>query len=370
MGQLAGGIAHDFNNLLTVINGYSGIALQRLGKDDPNRKEIEGISSAGERAASVINQLLTFSRKKIIEPQVVDLNTTFSGIDMLLRRVTGDRINLVVIRAKDLGRVRVDPGQVEQILMNLTVNARDAMPDGGELTIETANRDIDGTDGSPASSLPPGKYVTIRVSDTGCGMDEKTRSRVFEPFYTTKPPGKGTGLGLSTVYGIVKQSQGHILLDSEVGKGTTFEVYLPRLEDTEREADISDRSHKEVVGGTETLLLTDDEDLVRDLVRSILEARGYKVLEAKDGKESLEIGSRHEETIHLLVTDMSMPNMNGRELAQRLAQIRPGMKTLFMSGYMEDSGNGNKELPPEAFFIQKPFRPDALARKVREVLDG
>ena len=370
VGQLTGGIAHDFNNLLTVINGYSGIALQRLGKDDPNRKEIEGISSAGERAASVINQLLTFSRKKIIEPQVVDLNTTFSGIDMLLRRVTGDRINLVVIRAKDLGRVRVDPGQVEQILMNLTVNARDAMPDGGELTIETANRDIDGTDGSPASSLPPGKYVTIRVSDTGCGMDEKTRSRVFEPFYTTKPPGKGTGLGLSTVYGIVKQSQGHILLDSEVGKGTTFEVYLPRLEDTEREADISDRSHKEVVGGTETLLLTDDEDLVRDLVRSILEARGYKVLEAKDGKESLEIGSRHEETIHLLVTDMSMPNMNGRELAQRLAQIRPGMKTLFMSGYMEDSGNGNKELPPEAFFIQKPFRPDALARKVREVLDG
>ena len=344
--------------------------LKRLGADDPIRKEIEGISSAWERAASVINQLLTFSRKKILEPKVVNLNKTFLGIDMLLHRLTGDQIHLNVIRAEDLGCVRVDPGQSEQIVMNLTVNARDAMPDGGELTIETTNRDIDDTDGSPASSLPLGKYVTIKVSDTGCGMDEKTRSRVFEPFYTTKPPGKGTGLGLSTVYGIVKQSQGHILLDSEVGKGTTFEVYLPRLEDTEMEAEISDGSHKELAEGTETLLLTDDEDLVRDLVRSILTARGYKVPEARDGKESLEIGSRHEGTIHLLVTDMSMPNMNGRELAQRLAEIRPGMKTLYMSGYMEDSGNGNKELPPEAFFIQKPFRPEAFARKVREVLDG
>jgi two-component system cell cycle sensor histidine kinase/response regulator CckA len=212
--------------------------------------------------------------------------------------------------------------------------------------------------------------VTIKVNDTGCGMDEKTRSRVFEPFYTTKPPGKGTGLGLSTVYGIVKQSEGHILLDSEVGKGTTFVVYLPRLEDTEMEAEITDESHRELAGGTETLLLTDDEDLVRDLVRSILTARGYQVLVARDGKESLEIGSRHEGTIPLLVTDMSMPNMNGRELAQRLAEIRPGLKTLYMSGYMEDSGNGNKESLPEALFIQKPFRPEALARKVREVLDG
>jgi signal transduction histidine kinase len=370
VGQLTGGIAHDFNNLLTVINGYSRIVLTRLGADDPIRKEIEGISSAGERAASVINQLLTFSRKKVLEPKVVDLNNAFSGIDMLLRRLTGDRVHLNVIRAEDLGCVRADPGQIEQILMNLTVNARDAMPNGGELTIETANRDIDGADGSPAPSLPPGKYVTIRVSDTGCGMDEKTRSRVFEPFYTTKPPGKGTGLGLSTVYGIVKQSEGHILLDSEVGKGTTFVVYLPRLEDTEMEGEITDGSHKELAGGTETLLLTDDEDLVRDLVRSILTARGYQVLVARDGKESLEIGSRHEGTIHLLLTDMSMPNMNGRELAQRLAEMRPGMKTLYMSGYMEDSGNGNKESLPEALFIQKPFRPEALARKVREVLDG
>jgi len=370
VGQLTGGIAHDFNNLLTVINGYSRIVLDRLGADDPIRREMEGISSAGERAASVINQLLTFSRKKVLEPKVVNLNNAFSGIDMLLRRLIGDQIHLNVIRAEYLGCVRVDPGQIEQILMNLTVNARDAMPNGGELTIESANRDIDGADGSPDSSLPPGKYVTITVSDTGCGMDEKTRSRVFEPFYTTKPPGKGTGLGLSTVYGIVKQSEGHILLDSEVGKGTTFVVYLPRLEDTEMEAEISEGSHKELAGGTETLLLTDDEDLVRDLVRSILAARGYQVLVARDGRESLEIGSRHEGTIHLLVTDMSMPNMNGQELAQRLAEIRPGMKTLYMSGYMEDSGNGNKESLPEALFIQKPFRPEALARKVREVLDG
>ncbi|MDH3238530.1 MAG: ATP-binding protein [Deltaproteobacteria bacterium] len=370
VGQLTGGIAHDFNNLLTVINGYSGIALQRLGADDPIRKDIEGIGSAGERAASLVNQLLTFSRKKVLEPKVVNLNESFSGIDMILRRLTGEQIDLAVIRGKDLGSVRVDPGQIEQVVMNLTINARDAMPDGGELTIETANRDIDGTDDSPVPSLPPGKYVAITVRDTGCGMDEKTRSRVFEPFFTTKPPGKGTGLGLSTVYGIVKQSQGHIILDSEVGKGATFTVYLPRVEDTGREADISDRSHKEAAGGTETLLVAEDEDLVRDLVRSILVARGYKVLAAKDGKESLEIGSRHEGTIHLLVTDMSMPNMNGGELAQRLAEVRPGMKTLYMSGYMEDSENGNNGLPPDAIFIQKPFRPDALARKVREVLDG
>ncbi len=353
-----------------MINGYSGIVLKRLGKDDPIRQQIEGIGSAGERAASLINQLLMFSRKKVLEPKVVNLNETFSGIDMLLRRLVGEQFNLAVIRAKNLGRVRVDPGQIEQVVMNLTVNARDAMPDGGELTIETANRDIDDTNGSPAPSLPPGKYVTITVTDTGCGMDEKTRSRVFEPFYTTKAPGKGTGLGLSTVYGIVKQSQGHILLNSEVGKGTTFTVYLPRLEDTEMEADTFDRSRIELTGGTETLLLAEDEELVRDLVRTVLAARGYKVLTARDGKESLEIESRHEGTIHLLVTDMSMPNMNGRELAQRLAEIRPGIKTLYMSGYMEDSGNGNKESLPEALFIQKPFRPEALARKVREVLDG
>ncbi|MGB3399865.1 MAG: ATP-binding protein [Candidatus Deferrimicrobiaceae bacterium] len=370
VGQLTGGIAHDFNNLLTVINGYSGIVLKRLGANDPIRKEIEGIGNAGERAASLVNQLLTFSRKKVLEPKVVNLNETFSDIDMILRRLTGEQIDLAVIRAKDLGSVRVDSGQIEQVVMNLTINARDAMPDGGGLTIETANRDIGGTDDSPAPSLPPGKYVTISVRDTGCGMDEKTRSRVFEPFFTTKPPGKGTGLGLSTVYGIVKQSQGHIILDSEVGKGTTFTVYLPRVEDTGREADISDRSDKEDAVGTETLLLAEDEDLVRDLVQSVLAARGYKVLAAKDGKESLEIGSRHEGTIHLLVTDMSMPNMNGGELAKRLAEARPGMKTLYMSGYMEDSGNGNNGLPPDAVFIQKPFRPDALARKVREVLDG
>ncbi|MGA6993698.1 MAG: ATP-binding protein [Candidatus Deferrimicrobiaceae bacterium] len=370
VGQLTGGIAHDFNNLLTVINGYSGIVLQRLGADDPIREKIEGISSAGERAASLINQLLMFSRKKVLEPKVVDLNESFSGIDMLLRNLIGERINLAVILGKDLGRVRVDPGQIEQVVMNLIVNARDAMPDGGELTIETANRDIDGTDGSPAPSLPPGKYVTIKMSDTGHGMDENTRSRVFDPFFTTKPVGKGTGLGLSTVYGIVKQSQGHIFLDSEVRKGTTFTVYLPRVEDTGMDAGIADWSHKEAAGGTETLLLAEDEDLVRDLVRSVLASHGYKVLAGKDGKESLEIGSRHEGTIHLLVTDMSMPNMNGGELAQRLAEVRPGMKTLYMSGYLDDSGNGDDGMPPDAIFIQKPFRPGALARKVREVLDG
>ncbi|MGZ8449198.1 MAG: ATP-binding protein [Candidatus Deferrimicrobiaceae bacterium] len=370
IGSLTGGIAHDFNNLLTVINGYSRILLQQVGTDGPIRKEIEGINDAGERAASLVNQLLTFSRKRVLEPKVIDLNRVLSDIDMMLRRLIGENIDMSTIPAEALGSVKADLGQIEQVVVNLAVNARDAMPGGGKLTIETANLDIDDRSVSLHPVGSPGKYVTLRVSDTGCGMDVKIRSRVFEPFFTTKPPGKGTGLGLSTVYGIVRQSQGHIHLESEVGKGTTFTMYLPRVEAPVEEQCLPERAPVDDRKGTETLLVAEDEDLVRDLVRTILTARGYKVLEARDGNESIEIGTSHEGPIHLLLTDMGMPHMSGQEVAKRLMEVRPGIKTLFMSGYREDSGNGDEGPYPEASFIQKPFRPDALARKVRELLDG
>ena len=370
IGRLTGGIAHDFNNLLTAINGYSRILLQQVGTDGPIRKEIEGINDAGERAASLVNQLLTFSRKRVLEPKVIDLNRVLSDIDMMLRRLIGENVDMSTIPAEALGSVRADPGQIEQVVVNLAVNARDAMPGGGKLTIETANLDIDDSAVSLYPVGSPGKYVTLRVSDTGCGMDVNIRSQAFEPFFTTKPPGKGTGLGLSTVYGIVKQSQGHIHLESVVGKGTTFTVYLPRVEAPAEEQRLTESAPLDDRKGTETLLVAEDEDLVRDLVRTILTARGYKVLEARDGKESIEIGTSHEGPIHLLLTDMGMPHMSGQEVAKRLTEVRPGIKTLFMSGYREDSGNGDEGTYPEACFIQKPFRPDALARKVRELLDG
>jgi len=370
IGRLTGGIAHDFNNLLTAINGYSRILLQQVGTDGPIRKEIEGINDAGERAASLVNQLLTFSRKRVLEPKVINLNRVLLGIDMMLRRLIGEDIELTTFSAESLGSVKADPGQIEQVVVNLAVNARDAMPGGGKLTIETANLEIDDRSVSLHPVGSPGKYVTLRVSDTGCGMDVKIRSRVFEPFFTTKPPGKGTGLGLSTVYGIVKQSQGHIHLESVVGKGTTFMVYLPRVEAPAEEQSLPEKAPVDDRKGTETLLVAEDEDLVRDLVRTILTARGYKVLAARDGKESIEIGMSHEGPIHLLLTDMGMPHMSGQEVAKRLTEVRPGIKTLFMSGYREDSDNGDEGPYPEACFIQKPFRPDALARKVRELLDG
>jgi signal transduction histidine kinase len=371
VGQLTGGIAHDFNNLLTAINGYSGILLAQLGADDSIRKEIQGINDAGERAASLVSQLLTFSRKQIHQQKVVNLNGVVSDIDRMLRRMIGANVTIVCALEEELGSARIDPVLIEQVIVNLAVNARDAMQDGGTLTIETANRDVDYTPQSFPSGVRPGKYVTLRVSDTGCGMDDKTRSRIFEPFFTTKPPGKGTGLGLSTVYGIVQQSGGHILVESDVGKGTTFTVFLPRVEAPSGEQPISEKGMEgEDRRGEETLLIAEDEDLVRDLVRSILTARGYKVLEARDGRESIEIGNTYGGPIHLLVTDMVMPHMNGKELSGQLTKIRPGIKTLYMSGYMEKSGDGDEGPGFGAAFIRKPFRPEVLARKVREVLDG
>jgi signal transduction histidine kinase len=370
VGQLTGGIAHDFNNLLTVINGYSGILLQRAGWNNPARKEIEAVHDAGERAASLVGQLLAFSRKQVFEPKVVDLNRVLSKFGEMIRRLIGDHIEIDMDCAEGSGNVRIDPGQFEQVVMNLAVNARDAMSAGGKLTIRTGSREVDEASGSPHPGVEPGRYVTITVTDTGSGMDENTRSRVFEPFFTTKPPGKGTGLGLSTVYGIVKQSHGHIHLESEVGKGTTFTVYLPRVEAPAEEQGLAERAPSVDRKGTETLLVAEDEDLVRDLVRTVLTARGYKVLEARDGQESVEIGTSHEGTIDLLLTDMTMPKMDGRDLAKRMEELRPGIKILYMSGYQEDAGNGDREPHPSAAFIRKPFRPDALSQKVREVLDG
>ncbi|MDA8121599.1 MAG: ATP-binding protein [Deltaproteobacteria bacterium] len=370
VGRLTGGIAHDFNNILTVINGYSRILLQELGENDPIRKKIEGINGAGERAAHLVNQLLTFSRKQVVEPKVVNPNDILSGIDMMLQRLIGGNIDMTVRLAEGLWNVRIDPGQIEQVVINLVVNARDAMPGGGKLVIETANLDIDGDSVGSHPLETPGKFVILRVCDTGCGMDENIRSRVFEPFFTTKPPGKGTGLGLSTVYGIVKQNGGCILVESEPWKGAVFTVYLPRVEARPDEIPVTEKLAVGDAGGTETVLLAEDEGLVRDLVRSVLAAKGYKVLEARDGNEALEIGSGHGGAIHLLVTDIYMPHMNGYELAKRLAKIRTGIRTIYMTGYIDDPSDDGDAPHPGAIYLKKPFRPEALARKVREVIDG
>lgn len=370
VGKLAGGISHDFNNLLTAVIGYSEILLMKLDGNDPIRKEVAGIHYAGERASHLVRQLLTFSRKQVNEPKVIDLNEVLSGIDMMLQRLIRENIRVRTIPGEGPWSIRADPSQVELAIVNLAVNARDAMPDGGTLTIETANRVAGGASDRPHPVGRPGKYVALKVTDTGCGMDESTRSRIFEPFFTTKEPGKGTGLGLSAVYGIVNQSGGSICVESEPGKGTAFTIYFPALEvlPEPREEETGSRAGKH--GGTETILLAEDEGLVRDLARSILAARGYNVLEARDGRESVEIGRSHEGPIQLLVTDMVMPHMGGREAAARLQEIRPGIRILYMSGYLEDATFSPGDVGSEVSFLQKPFHPDALARKVRELLDG
>ncbi len=367
VGRLTGGIAHDFNNLLTAINGYSELVLQRIEAHDPIREEIQGIRDAGERAAALVNRLLTFSRRQVVEPRVLDLNQVIAGVVGMLRRLIGENVELTSISAEGLWSVQADPGQIEQVLMNLAVNARDAMPAGGRLTIETANLSVDG---ASAMRFPvkPGAYVMLRVSDTGCGMDETVRSRVFEPFFTTKPSGKGTGLGLSTVYGIVKQGGGDLFLDSEVGKGTVFTVCLPRAEGLPKARNPSASPSVAEGNGRETVLLAEDEDLVRSLARTVLAARGYEVLEARDGEESVRISRSYDGSIDLLLTDLRMPHRNGREVAERLSADRPGIKILFMSGYVGDADDEHPE--NGAPFLRKPFRPAELAQKVREVLDG
>jgi PAS domain S-box-containing protein len=381
VGKLAGGIAHDFNNLLMVIRGDSDLMLRRLAPADPLRSNAEGIRDAADQAASLTRQLLAFSRKQVTAPRFVDLNAIVASIHAMLQRLLGETINLVTVAAPDLGAVKADPGQVEQMILNLCVNARDAMPDGGRLTVRTANVDLDDAAAAQWSDGRSGPYVMLEVTDTGIGMDAQTRSHLFEPFFTTKEQGKGTGLGLSTVYGTVKQSGGHISVESEPGRGSTFTVYLPRVAAVAPPAEPRPaaatgpgprpRAEARLTPGRgETILLVEDAQRVRAVVKEILEMSGYVVLEARHGAEALEVSGRHGGTIHLLVTDVVMPQMSGRELAQRLATLRPQLKVLYMSGYTDDAIVRHGVLASGIAFLSKPFTPDALALKVREVLDG
>jgi two-component system cell cycle sensor histidine kinase/response regulator CckA len=367
IGRLAGGVAHDFNNLLTVINGYSAQALESLNESDPLHQEIEQINKAGERAASLTRQLLAFSRRQILTPRVLDLNGIVSDMDRMLRRVLGEDIRLVATLERGLDSVHADPGQIEQVIMNLAVNARDAMPNGGQLLIETANIELDDAYAQKQRAVVPGRYVMLAVSDTGHGMDQETQERIFEPFFTTKPKGEGTGLGLSTVLGIVQQSGGNIWLYSEVGKGTTFKVYFPRI--AAKPDPPLQRSQAKLATGSETILVVEDEDGVRLLILSVLKRAGYKVLEARGGNEALSLCESHQGSIHLVLTDTVMPQMSGRELISRLTGFRPESKYLFMSGYTDKAIVQHGAFDPQTPFLQKPFTPAALAAKVRETLD-
>jgi two-component system cell cycle sensor histidine kinase/response regulator CckA len=371
VGRLAGGIAHDFNNLLMVISGYSEFLLDRLGPEPSLRAPAQEIASAAGRASSLTRQLLAFSRKQMLAPKILDLNGVVTENLKMLTRVIGEDIDLVMVPATGLGAVRADAGQIEQVIMNLAVNARDAMPSGGKLTIETSNVSLNEEYSRFHAPLKPGNYVMLAISDTGAGMDSETQARIFEPFFTTKGP-KGTGLGLSTVYGIVKQSGGYIWVYSEPGKGTTFKIYLPRVaEAVESVAPLP--VHAGPVSaepGTETILLVEDEANLRYLARQFLEKQGYRVIEAADGAVAMQIAVAHEGVIHLLLTDVIMPGMNGRELAQRISEIRPNVKILYMSGYTENVIGHNGTLDAGIRLLQKPFTLHDLKSIVREVLDS
>ena len=368
VGQLAGGIAHDFNNLLTVIGGRSALLLQRGGFSDAVRTDVELIGKTADRAAALTRQLLAFSRKQVLEPRPVEPNALVGGVAPMLRRLIGEHIELVIVAGRDVGHVMADPGQVEQVIMNLVVNARDAMPDGGMVKIETAGRDLPEAARHAQGHVPPGQYVTLSVQDAGSGMDTATLARIFEPFFTTKEPGKGTGLGLSTVHGIVHQSGGYIGVDSAPGRGTTFTIYLPRIAAGAVITDAAPPAPSGAMRGTETVLLVEDEEEVRRLASEILKGCGYTVLETGDPLEALTMAERRRGAVDLLVTDMVMPAMGGSELAERLTITCRGMRVLYISGYTDEmitqagtSGSGRA-------FLHKPFTPHDLTRKVREVL--
>jgi two-component system, cell cycle sensor histidine kinase and response regulator CckA len=370
IGRLAGGVAHDFNNLTTAILGYSELMLRKLGAEDPLRRHVAEVTRAAERAAALTRQLLAFSRKQLLQPRVLDLAEVLEHSRGLLERLIGEDIELVTRAAAGVGRVRADPVQLDQVILNLAVNARDAMPRGGRLVLEASNADLDEDYAHEHVTVRPGPYVMLAVSDTGHGMDKETQKRIFEPFFTTKDKGKGTGLGLSTVYGIVQQSGGYVWVYSEVGRGTTFKIYLPRVEEeADQPAPVSEPTAARAVV-SETLLLVEDEASVRELLRELLESAGYSVLEAARPAEALEFARSHEGPIQLLITDVVMPEMTGPELAQRLAEIRPGLRMLFLSGYTEGVVVDKGLLGDGVHFLQKPFTTDALEAKVREVLDG
>jgi len=368
MGTLAAGVAHDFNNLLTAIMGYGQLLSGRLAANSAERADAQEILRAAERAAGLTRQLLAFTRQQVLQPRILSLNGVVSDLDKMLRRVIGEDVDLLTVPAADLGHVEADPGQIEQVLMNLAVNARDAMESGGKLTIETANIELDAGAVQARPDLKPGAYVMLAVSDTGCGMTPETAARIFEPFFTTKEVGRGTGLGLSTVHGIVKQSGGHIEVYSEVARGTTFKIYLPRVEATAeplqpRPARLERRP------GSETILLVEDEVTIRRVLGESLRLLGYTVLEAGDGSEAITVCERAEQSIHLLITDVVMPLMGGPELAERIARIRPDLQVLFVSGYTDHALVHQGLKRAGSAFLQKPFTPDLLARKIRELLD-
>jgi PAS domain S-box-containing protein len=369
IGRLAGGIAHDFNNLLMVISGYSEFLLERVGPDPALRGPAHEIGKAAERATALTRQLLAFSRKQMLAPKVVDLNGVVTENLKMLNRLIGEDIDLVMIPGADLGAVKADPGQIEQVVMNLAVNARDAMPHGGKLTIETANVKLDANYARFHAPVKPGDYVMLAISDTGVGMDAETQNHIFEPFYTTKGL-KGTGLGLSTVYGIIKQSEGYIWVYSEAGKGTTFKIYLPRVSAyVPAEAALPVTSEQQTGPGRETILLVEDEENLRQLTRQSLASQGYNVIDAGDGASAIRLSQAHPGPIHLLLTDVIMPGMNGRELANQVSPSRPEMKVLYMSGYTENHIGHNGTLDQGISLLQKPFTLPALKAKVREALD-
>jgi PAS domain S-box-containing protein len=368
IGQLAGGVAHDFNNLLMVVKGHAEMLLGRLPEASRLRNNAEQIDKATDRAASLTRQLLAFSRMQVLRPRVLDLNEVVGGMTKMFSRVIGEDIEMVFVPGAKLGRVKADPGQIEQVLLNLVVNARDAMAEGGRVTIETSNVYLDRDYSAKHHNLQPGPWVMLTVSDTGCGMDAETQSRIFEPFFTTKAQGKGTGLGLATVYGVVKQSGGFIYVYSEVGHGTTFKVYLPQVTaDVEKEAAEKPAAPAR---GSETVLFVEDEESVRELVRDYLSGTGYKVLEAVDGAQALEIAAAHKGSIEILVTDVVMPRLSGRELASRLIAQRPNIRVLYISGYTDDSIFRNGVLEGDAAYLQKPFNLKTIAQRIRDVLDG
>ena len=367
VGRLAGGVAHDFNNLLTVINGYAEILLADLpadlSEDDATRQGLVEITRAGERAAALTRQLLAFSRKQVLNPEILSLNDVVAGIESMLRRLMGEDVALVISLGTSLGNVRADRGQMEQVIVNLAVNARDAMPEGGTLTLETCNVELEET----LEPAAPGSYVRLDVRDTGTGMDAATLSHIFEPFFTTKGQGKGTGLGLATVYGIVRQSGGQLRVSSEPGRGTAFEIFLPHLESSGDPAPRT-RTKTLVTPGLETILLVEDEEALRRLAREILKRNGYTVLEAFDPAMALALLETHAGPIHALLTDVVMPGMNGPQLARQVAARRPGIRVIYMSGYSDRSVLKPEDLASGSGFLAKPFHPDELAAKVREVL--